>query len=97
MIDREIIPTPIASTGFAVICTPNFILNKYLFYYFLSPSFDSYANDNDNSKGVAYPAINDDKFTKALVSLPPLAEQQRIVEKIEVLIPKIASLHNISS
>jgi type I restriction enzyme S subunit len=87
VIDREIKPEPIVSTGFAVVCTPMPILNQYLFRYFLSPAFDSYANDNDNSKGVAYPAINDDKFSKALVPLPPLSEQQRIVERLEQLMP----------
>ena len=87
IIDRKIEPEPIVSTGFAVVCTPMPVLNKYLFRYFLSPAFDSYANDNENSKGVAYPAINDDKFSKALVPLPPLAEQQRIVERLEQLLP----------
>lgn len=87
VVDRKIEPEPIVSTGFAVVCTPMPILNKYLFRYFLSPSFDSYANDNENSKGVAYPAINDDKFSKALISLPPLAEQHRIVEKLNQLLP----------
>lgn len=87
LIDRKIEPEPIVSTGFAVVCTPMPILNKYLFRYFLSSAFDSYANDNENSKGVAYPAINDEKFSKALVPLPPLAEQYRIVERLEQLLP----------
>ncbi len=86
IIDREIIPEPIVSTGFAVVCTPMQILNNYLFRCFLSPMFDSYANDNDNSKGIAYPAINDDKFLKSLIPLPPLSEQHRIVERLEQLL-----------
>lgn len=92
LIDREITPEPIVSTGFAVVCTPEPLLNSYLFYCFLSPMFDSYANDNDNSKGVAYPAINDDKFSKALIPLPPLEEQQRIVQRLEELLPEIDKL-----
>jgi len=92
LIDKEIKPEPIVSTGFAVVCTPESLLNKYLFYCFLSPMFDGYANDNDNAKGVAYPAINDEKFSKALIPLPPLAEQQRIVQRLEELLPKIAKL-----
>ncbi|NLW91990.1 MAG: hypothetical protein GXY34_10400 [Syntrophomonadaceae bacterium] len=87
VIDRNIEPEPIVSTGFAVVCTPMPILNKYLFRYLLSPAFDSYANDNENSRGVAYPAINDAKFAKALIPLPPLAEQHRIVERLEKLLP----------
>jgi type I restriction enzyme S subunit len=93
MIDKEITPEPIVSTGFAVVCTPMPILNNYLFKCFLSPMFDKYANDNDNSKGVAYPAINDDKFSKALIPLPPQKEQQRIVDRLEQILPELDKLY----
>lgn len=73
----------IASTGFAAMTCYKGVYNKFLFYYLLSPSFDKYANSAENSKGVAYPAINDQKFYKALVPLPPLNEQKRIAKKIE--------------
>ena len=92
IVDKEFSCKPIASTGFAVMCCMNGINNKYLFYHLLSPVFDRYANDNENAKGVAYPAINDDKLYKALIPIPPFNEQNRIVETIENLIPHCEKL-----
>ena len=87
IIDKEFKAEPIASTGFAVLSCHKGIYNKYLFYYLLSPAFDSYTNATDNAKGVAYPAINDDKLYRAIIPIPPLEEQHRIVAKIEELLP----------
>ena len=83
IIDREFPHIPIASTGFAVLTCHANLLNKYLFYYLMSPDFDAYANNTDNAKGVVYPAINDDRLYKALIPIPPVAEQHRIVSAID--------------
>ena len=83
IIDRVFSCKPIASTGFAAMVCPDGLYNKYLLDLLISPYFDSYANDNENSKGVAYPAINDARLYMALVPIPPTAEQMRIVGRIE--------------
>lgn len=95
IIDRDFTHTPIASTGFAVMSCFEGIHNRYLFYFLLSPDFDAYANSTENAKGVAYPAINDTKLYQALVPLPPLEEQKRIVTKLNQLLSSCDSLSEI--
>ena len=87
IVDKDFTYPPIASTGFAVFTCHTDYSNAFLFYYLLSPDFDRYANDTENSKGVAYPAINDERLSNALVPIPPLQEQQRIVAMIEQVVP----------
>ena len=91
IIDRSFSHTPVASTGFAVLTCHTGFLNEFLFYYLMSPDFDTYANDTDNAKGVAYPAINDSKLYKALVPIPPKAEQERIVRKLKDALPYVVT------
>ena len=90
IIDRTFLKPAIASTGFAVFACHKGLINKYLFNYLLTPQFDAYANDKNNAKGVAYPAINDEKLYKALVPVPPTNEQNRIINIIEQLSPYIS-------
>ncbi|MEE1373406.1 MAG: hypothetical protein U0J93_08555, partial [Parolsenella sp.] len=89
IIDREFSFTPIASTGFAAMVCFDGLLNEYLLNYLMSPDFDSYANRVDNSKGVAYPAINDTRLYAALVPVPPLVEQRRIAGRVSELTPLV--------
>ena len=77
----------IASTGFFV-CTPNAALNdKYLYRLMVS----SYVVDglNKHMKGDNSPSIRKDDIENYPFPLPPLPEQQRIVERIEELFAKI--------
>lgn len=97
IIDKDFSYEPIASTGFAAMVCNEGVLNKYLFLYMKSPEFDKYANDSSNSKGVAYPAINDKTLYVAPIPLPPIEEQQRIVDKVDELMAKIDEYEKIEN
>ena len=82
---RELKEYLIASTAFIVLDT---LLNEtYLKYYLLSDNFINRVNNK--STGTSYPAINDYNFNLLLIAIPPLAEQQRIVEAIESALEKV--------
>ncbi|VQP67827.1 type I restriction-modification system S protein [Streptococcus pneumoniae] len=82
---RELKEYLIASTAFIVLDT---LLNEtYLKYYLLSDNFINRVNNK--STGTSYPAINDYNFNLLLIALPPLAEQQRIIEAIESALEKV--------
>ena len=66
-------------------CTPYQVYNKYLLYYLM-------ANKQrfiDLGEGGAQPNISREKIVAFPFPLPPLAEQKRIVAKIEELMPKV--------
>lgn len=77
-------PEPIASTAFAIVHPFDGVLASYLYWYLRSPKFVSYVENCQT--GIAYPAINDRQFFSALVPLPPLQEQRRIIKKVDDLI-----------
>lgn len=83
IVENEIEPEPIASTAFAIVHPLGNISSRFLFWYFRSPAFTSYVESVQT--GIAYPAINDRQFFSGLVPIPPLAEQLRIVAKVDEL------------
>jgi type I restriction enzyme, S subunit len=83
VIDAEFEPEAIASTAFAIIHPYCEMPSRYFLYYLRSPIFIQYVESVQT--GIAYPAINDGQFYSGLLALPPLAEQHRIVAKVDEL------------
>jgi type I restriction enzyme S subunit len=83
VIEDDFLPEPIASTAFAIVHPFCFMPPRYFLCYFRSPVFVRYVESVQ--MGIAYPAINDGQFFSGLIPLPPLAEQRRIVAKVDEL------------
>ncbi len=83
VIEEDYSPEPIASTAFAVLHPFQDMPGKLFALYFRSPEFVKYVESVQT--GIAYPAINDKQFYGGLVPVPPLAEQHRIVAKVDEL------------
>jgi type I restriction enzyme S subunit len=83
IVDNELVPEPIVSTAFAVLHPYEAIFNRWLYYYLHSQPLIDYVQAQ--MVGMAYPAINDTKFFQGLLPLPSLAEQHRIVGKVDAL------------
>ena len=60
----------------------------YALYYLFSDTFNRQVSDICSSR-IKMPKINQNELSSVIVPLPPLAEQHRIVEKIEELMPKV--------
>ena len=80
------------------ICTPEIvpftvfvkINSQYIVYFLSSPYIDNLINAI--TYGVKMPRVGTETMTQLLVPLPPLAKQQRIVNRIEELMPVIKTL-----
>ncbi|MCB0209665.1 MAG: restriction endonuclease subunit S [Anaerolineae bacterium] len=90
IVDREFDPPPIVSTAFAVMHPFEGVDKRFLFFYLRSKPFIEFVESQ--MTGMAYPAISDSKLAKGLFPLPPLAEQQRIVERVEQLLDQSRAL-----
>lgn len=66
-------------------CTPIGIFNWYLFYYLMGSQIDFI----NKGEGGAQPNISREKLIAHLMPVPPLAEQHKIVGKIQEILPLV--------
>jgi type I restriction enzyme S subunit len=83
VVETEISPPPIASTAFAVLCGFGLVLPRYQWIVLRSPFMVECVQEK--MRGQAYPAINDSDFSLLLFPLAPLAEQHRIIARVDEL------------
>ncbi len=83
VIEIDFDPPPIASTAFAILNGHGLVTPRFIWIVLRSPFM--VACVEENQRGQAYPAINDADFAVLPFPLPPLAEQHRIVAKVDEL------------
>ena len=83
VIEQDFDPAPIASTAFAILNGHGLVLPRYIWIVLRTPFMIECVEATQ--RGQAYPAINDADFAVLPFPLPPLAEQQRIVAKVDEL------------
>ncbi len=83
IVEGEFSPPAIASTAFAVLNSFSLVVPRYQWIVLRSPFFVVCVDEK--MRGQAYPAINDSDFSLLPFPLPPLAEQHRIVAKVDEL------------
>lgn len=94
IVEADLNPPPIASTAFAVLDGFGLVEPRFLWTVLRSPYFVECVEDK--MRGQAYPAINDSDFSQLPVPLPPLAEQRRLVTKVDELMAlcdELAAVH----
>ena len=85
----------IVAGGFVLYLLPFYrddILSKYLSFYFQSAYYNIYCQSIANKSGQAFWNLSRQKLMELVLPIPSLAEQHRIVEKLEQLLGEIDKL-----
>lgn len=97
IINKDFSRMPVASTAFCVMAVEEKVLiNKYLFYWLLSPEFDKFSNGNP-SKGTLYPAIGEKDLLNGVIPIPDIEEQKLIVEKLDSAFEHLDKLNRLQT
>lgn len=75
-------------TFIGIVCNDKALYNEYLYYFLMSQK----DNLKKIGKGTTISYISRKKYEDYIIPLPPLAEQHRIVEKIETLFAEIDNM-----
>lgn len=82
----------LTTTGIVPLRPNSAIAPKYLFNWVRSDGF--IASISKSQSGTLYPAVSETHVLAAEITVPPLAEQKRIVAKLDNLISRITSAHD---
>ena len=85
----------IVAGGFVLYLLPFYrddIFSKYLSFFFQSAYYNTYCQSIANKSGQAFWNLSRQKLMQLVLPLPPLAEQKRIVAKIEKVFAEIDKL-----
>lgn len=77
----------VASTGFAVLRPDKMVEPKFLFHFTITSGFLNPLAELQ--RGTSYPAVRENDVRSQAFPLPPLAEQRRIVAKVEALFSEL--------
>lgn len=78
---------PVASTGFCILRCKQGTSHNYIFRFLLTDHLQNQISDFIS--GAQYPAITDKNLKRSKIPVPPLAEQERIVAKLDALFSRI--------
>ena len=88
----DVLDNAIASTGFAVLRPTRDIVPMFLLFQVMTNDFVTLLNEKQT--GTSYPAVRDNDVRMMPFRVAPLAEQERIVERIEEIFSRLDAVES---